>query len=1015
LCQVKFRVKKLNADSLAALIPEKDGTEKIDALNLLSNVICRKNIDSSINLAYQAIGLSEKLEYQKGIADGYYNLGNGYFLLDSLQPTIANYLKACRIYEDMESCIEYGRCCLQIALLNYFTRGPEESPPYLNKAVKTMNSIGSREDKYIINFTLAVTHNVVYPPKIDSIIYYGFKAMTFIDTTVDHNELAYIYSEIGEGYSPLYTRPSDTSDLTIALSWFFKALSLQGITDDMKITLYLNIASTYLGYNTEKHTGFAISFLERARNMPDTCIGVYDQKPAIFQMLGAMSYNKEDYGKAISNYDQGIKIAKDRLSTLIINEYPEPIHGYNNRYYIKIDRQLMYEGIYNSYLKLGRYDKALEYYILTKQAADEIFLEQNQNLITMLEAVTVDEKNKSQIKLLSSENELHKTRVKQSRTLMILLGGFAIFFILMSIVILRQRRIRSEQKLLHDLELKKFESRKLKELDQLKSHFFANISHEFRTPLTLILSPTEKLLSKITDESNRNELLLIHRYARRLRRLINQLLNLSKLEAGKLKLTAQSENIVKLVKGFTQSFESLAKQRQVELVFSTDIEELNGNVDRNKLEIIMNNLLSNAFKFTPEGGRVEVSVTSILSSKMDNAASPVSTNMEVSGVKITISDTGQGIPAEHIDRIFERFYLVDEKDNQQHEGTGVGLALTKELVELHHGEIKVKSEMNKGTTFTLILPVEVSEQATMEHNEIDESEHFENIEELTGEPTDDIVPIQKPEKKFDIKEIEERSTIPLLLVVEDNPDLRTHICFHLSDEYNLIEARNGEEGYNQAVHHIPDLIISDVMMPKMDGYELSKKLMNDERTSHIPIILLTALASKEKRIEGLETGADDFITKPFDMDELLIRIKNLIEQRKRLGMLLEKKIRKSPGSGFIDFEDSAITSMDQQFLLKVIAILKEQYSDPQFGAKEFCHQIGLSAAQLNRKLKALTGQTTGESILAFRLNKALEMIKKQSATIAEIAYDVGFNSPSYFTKCFRNYFGKPPTEFTQNT
>ncbi len=215
--QVKFRVKKLNTDSLVATIPEKEGTDLIEALNLLSNVICRKDIDRSIILATRAIELSEKLEYQKGLADGHYNLGNGYFLLDSLQPTISYYLKAVRIYEDLEPSIEYGHCCLQLALINYFTRGPEESPPYLNKAIKIYNSIGHREDKYNINFTLAVSHNVVYPPEPDSIIYYGHKAMQYIDTTSDHTELAYIYSEIGEGYSPLYTRPSDTADLTNGL------------------------------------------------------------------------------------------------------------------------------------------------------------------------------------------------------------------------------------------------------------------------------------------------------------------------------------------------------------------------------------------------------------------------------------------------------------------------------------------------------------------------------------------------------------------------------------------------------------------------------------------------------------------------------------------------------------------------------------------------------------------------------------------------------------------------------
>jgi len=625
--QVKFRVKKLNADSLVALIPEKEDTELIEVLNLLSNVICRKDIDSSINLANRAIELSEELDYQKGLADGYYNLGNSYFLSDSLQLTISNYLKAVRIYEDLEPTGEYGHCCLQLALMNYFTRGPEESPPYLNKAIQILNSIGNDEDKYNINFTLAVSNDVVYPPETDSIIYFGNKAMAYIDTTVDHNELAYIYAEIGEGYSPLYIHPADTSDLTTALSWFFKGLKLRLISDDLKITILLNIASTYLGYNTEKLTAEAMRYLDMAKEIPDACIGVYDQKPAIYQMLGAISFNQGEFKKAIISYEQGIKIAEDRLSTLTINEYPEPIHGYNNRYYIKVDRQLMYEGIYDSYFKLRKHDKALEYYMLSRQTADEVFLEQNQNLITMLEAVSIDEKNKSQIALLASENELHKLRVTQSRIWLIAMGGFVLIIVLLIILFFRQRKLSlehetqiREQNLKHDLELKDLESKKLKELDHLKSQFFANISHEFRTPLTLILSPTEKLLNKIKDKSHRNELILIHRYAKRLRRLINQLLSLSKLEAGKLKLNSKNENLVKLLRSFTQSFESLAKQRQIQLFFKTDCEEVIAFVDQNKLEIIINNLLSNAFKFTPEGGRVEVKLSPLVKNRHFDSA-----------------------------------------------------------------------------------------------------------------------------------------------------------------------------------------------------------------------------------------------------------------------------------------------------------------------------------------------------------------------------------------------------------
>ncbi|MCD4735776.1 MAG: response regulator, partial [Bacteroidales bacterium] len=880
---------------------------------------------------------------------------------------------------------------LQIAFQNYYTRGPEESPPYLNKAIEVYNSIGDNVDRYNINFTLSVSNNVVLPPTIDSIIFYGFKAISYIDTAVDHNELAYVYSEIGEGYSPLYIRPADTSDLTTALSWFFKALKLHGISDDMEITLLLNIASTYLGYNTDEHTSDALLYLDMARKVPDTCVGVYDQKPAIFQMLGAISYFRDKFHKAISNYKQGIQIAEDRLSNLVISEYPEPIHGYNNRYYIKFDRQLMYEGIYDSYLKLGESDKALEYYILSEQTADEIFLEQNQNLITMLEAVSVDEKNKSQIELLASENEMHKMRVTQSRTYLIVMGGFVLIIILVAFLLIRQRRIRAEhkiilreQKLLHELELKKLESDKLKELDKMKSRFFANISHEFRTPLTLIMRPLEKVLSKIEDTQHKKDLDVAKKYAGKLQHLINNLLTISKLESGKMQLRTSEIDILKLINNYVQAFESLAKQKNITLNFTNGKEKIKTFVDREKFEQILNNLLSNAFKFTGEGGVIKVSVGSWQSAA---GIKPTEDWRLQTGqwAEIKISDTGCGIAPKHINHIFDRFYQAKQEDNSFYEGTGIGLALTKELVELHYGIIKFDSDQGKGSTFTILLPLGKDH---LKPEEITD----EKTDKIITPPTSLVIPDTQDETVIVTEDIlESNDKQPILLIVEDNSDMRIYIREYFETDYHIIEAVDGLEGFKKSTEHIPDIIISDVMMPNMDGNEFCKKIKNDERTSHIPVILLTARASFENKMEGLEIGADDFITKPFDGEELQVRVKNLIEQRKRIRKLLEGKLQTSHSAIHIDFADSGITSMDEQFLQKVIDILKEHHRNPQFKIHDFGQHIGLSVAQLNRKIKALTGQSTADFIRTYRLNRAAELIKSKSATITEIAYDVGFS------------------------
>ncbi len=376
-------------------------------------------------------------------------------------------------------------------------------------------------------------------------------------------------------------------------------------------------------------------------------------------------------------------------------------------------------------------------------------------------------------------------------------------------------------------------------------------------------------------------------------------------------------------------------------------------------------------------------------------------------MNISISDTGSGISQEHINHIFDRFYQAGQENNSYYEGTGIGLALTMELVELHYGSIKVESELGKGTTFKILIPL------GKEHLKPEEFvENHESIDIGVDKGLSQIsqLEIHEASNQRPATSNQRPANQPILLIVEDNADMRSYIRGYFENEYSIIEAVDGADGYEKSTEHIPDIIISDVMMPLMDGVEFCKKVKTDERTSHIPVILLTARASKESRIEGLETGADDFITKPFDGDELQVRVKNLIEQRKRLSLRMEQEIQKSQNFMSLNFKDSSITSMDEQFLKKLMQNINDHYSDPEFSASVLSLKIGLSRVQLHRKIKALIGQTTGDLIRSFRLTRAAELIKKKSATVAEIAYDVGFNSPSYFTQCFKLYFGKPPTE-----
>jgi len=569
------------------------------------------------------------------------------------------------------------------------------------------------------------------------------------------------------------------------------------------------------------------------------------------------------------------------------------------------------------------------------------------------------------------------------------LYGLAVIVIIIAWRWYDLKRLRLKQA----LQLEKVEAEKLKELDSMKSRFFANISHEFRTPLTLILGPLEKLIRKTDDPASAKDMNMMQRNAKRLQRLINQLLNLSKLEAGEMKLIAGKRNIVGLVRGYVHSFESLAKQKNIRLQFTSDDEKALIYVDNDKIEKILYNLLSNAFKFTPEGGEIAVSV-------LTHPVKPYYKEGTDGGINIIVSDTGPGIPPDKVKRVFDRYYQIDDAHPGDMEGSGIGLALVQELVKLHYGEIRVESKEGKGTTFIITLPKGYEH---LKPDEIDEKTGKITVEEtaipdFTAITTDISADPDEDEGK------------PIILVVEDNHDLRAYISSYLEEGYSVKEAVDGEKGLRYAIEKIPDLVISDVMMPRMDGYRLCRELKSDVRTSHIPIILLTAKAAKEDKLEGLGLGADDFLTKPFDPDELQVRIRNLIEQRRSLHQKYLRDLNLQA-----KFMNGETTSKDQRFLLKARQIVQEYISDTAFNVETFGEKLAMSRMQLHRKITALTGHTAGEFIRNLRLMKAAEMIRNKTATIAEIAYDTGFTSPSYFTDCFKKYFGVSPTEYQKNS
>lgn len=565
--------------------------------------------------------------------------------------------------------------------------------------------------------------------------------------------------------------------------------------------------------------------------------------------------------------------------------------------------------------------------------------------------------------------------------------AYIIYFLLLAVGFFTIRKYELNRiGLKNQLKLKELESKKHKEIDDLKSKFFANISHEFRTPLTIILGSLDKLTKEIDEASDVKEYAVMKRNASRLLQLINQLLELSRIESGSVKLNPLEADIVKFTKRITASFSSLAYQKNQKLFFNgIDIENASVNneillyFDKKKLETVFYNLLSNAIKFTPEGERIEVSIHS-----------------QEEFVKINFVNTGVEIPEEKLEKVFDRFYQVDDTSIRNFEGTGIGLSLAKEYVEMHEGEIDVESNNNK-TSFTIYIPTDKSRLKAKE-------------------TSTEIINVTKPE--YDAIQIEQETLIDpqllkhetpdidrtKILIVEDNYDLREMIKEILREEYIVLEAENGIRGQELAIEQIPDLIITDIMMPMMDGKELSRKIKSNDKTNHIPIILLTAKADTKDKLEGLETGADDYLIKPFNEQELKVRVANLIKIRQNMREKFQSQMLIKPS-------DVIVPSTQKSFIIKLTKVIENNISNENFSVELLCEVLGMSRSQLHRKMKAVTNQSTSEFIRNFRLQRAAELLKQDVGNIAEISYMVGFNSQNYFTKMFQTLFGKTPLEY----
>lgn len=947
-CSYQSVAQSRQVDSLNLLLKNSTDTTRINILNKLSEAYWYIDPSKTIRYASEAIDLANKNDFRKGLVAAYNNTGVGYYQQNKYDSALSWYAKAIGIHRAMKNFKGEGYVLSNLGLI-YWKQG-------------------------------------IFPTAVD----YYLQALKIWEAHHDEKEIASVYDNLGNVYN-------EQEEYDLALSYYFKALDIDKkfTVSDHRLSMTLsNIGTAYLG--KRQHQDALKYFLEALQLLPEdekesravslsniglTYVDLRDNTKATKYLLDALSLQKET-GDNDGMVHTLLGLAEISQHTDKLKEsraYTEQALGIAQKINDKSVMAQAWLMLSDLSANAGDYKNAHTYYMNYAAARDSIRNKENIYKIAQLQANIETEKKQAEIELLKKKQEQEAFRRNT------VWAGLIALLIIAGLVVSRQRlRIKNNNQLISiNAELTKQskqledQTKKLKELDQLKSTFFANISHEFRTPLTLILNSLSDRIAAVKTFDNKSELdqlEVMQRNAKRLLNLINQLLDLSKLEAGHMKLANGNYDLVSLLRVVHASFSSLSNSRQINFSLSLPADRILCRFDADKLEKILYNLLSNAFKFTPVGGSIELKA-----------------NIVDQLIRISVNDSGRGIPNEQLAHVFDRFYQGKQYYADE-QGTGIGLALTKELVELHGGKIWAESNTD-GASFIFQLPLIPA---------TGEEILFEGAStKLLGEEIESALSAR--ERKSNAPTASEDGSRSTILIVEDNVDLRHYISQLLVDDYEVLETENGQKGLERAIATIPDLVVSDWMMPEMDGLTLCDHLKKDERTSHIPIILLTALASDDAKFQGLETGADEYLTKPFDNRELLVRIRNLIESRKLLRERFSKELYLGP-------KKVQVSSVDEKFLDRVMETVETFMGDPDFSMEKFGQEVGLSRMQLHRKLKALTGESPGDFLRTMRLRRARRLLESKAGNVSEIAYEVGFNNLSYFSKCYRDQFGIAPNE-----
>lgn len=657
-----------------------------------------------------------------------------------------------------------------------------------------------------------------------------------------------------------------------------------------------------------------------------------------------------DFG--LGNYNKALKECNDCLK-----KYDAKGFSYGSD---------LIETLYLINKKLNRHKVALEYFEEYQELIDdekEIKARTEIQNIVFNNQIVADSIAQAQEKELLNATYQEGLRKKNREMKLFLVIGLLVLLSAIAYFVISRKLAASERK-------------RLKEVNQLKNALFTNITHEFRTPLTVIKGMTDTIKSNFNNNKTddiENSLEMIERNSDSLLHLVNEMLDLSKIESGNMKLQLVQSDVIPFLKYLSESFSSFAEENKINLTVYAEIDKLVMDFDGNKLTSVISNLLSNAIKFTPEYGKIIVHINEV-------------TEKDKPYLFIKIKDNGIGISNEEIPNIFNRFYQTDASTIRKHEGTGIGLALTKELVELMHGTIEANSILNKGSEFSVRIPITRNAPANSKVE----------IKTIPIAPKT-TTPLKHIEKTLEIN-----SELPLVLIIEDNMDVAHYLKTCLANTYETIHAVNGIEGIEMALEKIPDIIICDVMMPGKDGFEVCETLKSDERSDHIPIIILTAKVAQEDRLTGLSHGADAYLAKPFNKAELFTRLDQLVSLRKKL-------VNKIQDDGFNTILKKNTKNPKLQFLQKIQKIIQEDISNSNFGSSDLAKKLLISESQLYRKIKAITGKSTAVFIRSVRLQFAKELLATTDKTVSEVAYKVGFNNPSWFSRAFKEEFGCSPS------